>query len=256
MILQVILLNSSSNNSLLYKWIYKRSYYNSLLSQPLNSILFMCDDVHSQEIEGPTLRGGYFFQRHSKIDFYSQVSRHVFLKLINNSSGLNKGNHDRDGVPISDVWPHFETPRSSLKILVFSTLFSMFRNLVIEGLSRLTYYIGHCRSGKHEITKGSKDWMINNTFPISFILTDTLYCFPGSNVVPSEGVRYILPDSPLSPYRIMYSLARGSSTSPRRNRTEKQKEQGVVYKENIQFKGEMTDYSNKGTKHVTFGKRL
>ena len=72
---------------------------------------------------------------------------------------------------------------------------------------------------------------ISNTFPISLILTDTLYCFPGSNVVPSEGVRYILPDSPLSPYKIMYSLARGSRTSPRRNRTETQKKQGVVYKE-------------------------
>ena len=46
-------------------------------------------------------------------------------------------------------------------------------------------------------------WKPQNTFPISLILTDTLYCFPGSNVVPSEGVRYILPDSPLSPYRIM-----------------------------------------------------
>ena len=56
---------------------------------------------------------------------------------------------------------------------------------------------------------------------MSLMLTDTLYCFPGSNVVPSEGVRYILPDSPLSPYSIIYSLACGSNTSPRRNRTKK-----------------------------------
>ena len=56
---------------------------------------------------------------------------------------------------------------------------------------------------------------------MSLMLTDTLYCFPGSNVVPSEGVRYILPDSPLSPYNIIYSLACGSNTSPRRKRTKK-----------------------------------
>ena len=32
-----------------------------------------------------------------------KLVRTVFLKLINNSSSLNKGNHDRDGVWISDL---------------------------------------------------------------------------------------------------------------------------------------------------------
>ena len=69
---------------------------------------------------------------------------------------------------------------------------------------------------------------IHDTFPMSLIFTDTLYCFPASNLVPSEGVRYILPDSPLSPYRIIYSLAQGSRTSPRRNRTTKQETKSLL----------------------------
>ena len=68
----------------------------------------------------------------------------------------------------------------------------------------------------------------HDTFPMSLIFTDTLYCFPASNLVPSEGVRYILPDSPLSPYRIIYSLAQGSRTSPRRNRTTKQETKSLL----------------------------
>ena len=35
--------------------------------------------------------------------FVYKLDEVIFLKLINNSSSLNKGNHDRDGVWISDL---------------------------------------------------------------------------------------------------------------------------------------------------------
>ena len=87
---------------------------------------------------------------------------------------------------------------------------------------------GFCQSSENEKKKKKEERKIHDTFPMSLIFTDTLYCFPASNLVPSEGVRYILPDSPLSPYRIIYSLAQGSRTSPRRNRTTKQETKSLL----------------------------
>ena len=61
------------------------------------------------------------------------------------------------------------------------------------------------------------------TGPISLILADTVQSLPGSNFLPSDDARYIFPDSPFLPQRIMYNLARGSNTSPRRKATVERK---------------------------------
>jgi len=102
----------------------------------------------------------------------SSLTTPKLLKFINNSSSSNKGNHDRDSVWISylisinfdyfispfsslsfdledksntqdRVWPHFQTPRSSSKILrcaSYSTLFPVLGNVIKHGLSCLIYY--------------------------------------------------------------------------------------------------------------------
>jgi len=72
------------------------------------------------------------------------------------------------------VWPHFQTPQSSSKILhctsyiVFSTLFSVFGNVVKHGLSCLIYYVNLCLEFSKVIFWRIKSQSLNPSLPSSF----------------------------------------------------------------------------------------
>ena len=65
----------------------------------------------------------------------------LFLELVNNSSSFNKDNHNRDsGVDISNF------VKNTLLLVVFSTLFSVFGNMMKHCLSCLIHYLSLPRS--------------------------------------------------------------------------------------------------------------